>query len=129
MNDQMLRRALHANWIFSTISGLLMIFDEPILQDLAGVSYPFAGLGYQLLFFAAIVAFAAFRKAISKAHVWVIIVLDASWELMCITLLFVPTGMTTTGKVIMMVSAAIVGTLAYFQLIGLTRATSKKLAV
>jgi len=68
--DSNLRNAFHLNWVFSTISGITLLLFEPSFIHLFEINYPFAITGLQLLFFAGMVAFAAFNKKIFKGYTW-----------------------------------------------------------
>lgn len=123
-HDPLLRTALVANVFFSLLNGFLLIWLEKSFQTLFGLSYPFADTGYQLLFFALMVAFAAFHPRVLRKYIMLIIFLDGLWVLFCLVVLFYAVSISMTGKVLVSLSAMIVAVFGYYQYLGLKR--SKK---
>ena len=124
--DGKLRLALHINWGFSLLSGLLLILFETWMVDTFDLVYPFSSTGVQLLSFALLVGFAAFYPYIKRGLILTIIVLDILWVLFCLGVLLSPTGMTIEGKLLVLWSMVMVGTLAYLQWKGLKNYQNQK---
>lgn len=119
--ESLLRRTLHANWAFSTLSGLLLIFFNDDFQQLFDFNYPFNSVGVQLLVFAGIVAFAAFKKKVIKGFIYTIVVMDVIWVLYCVGVVLSPTGISGMGNTLIALSALVVAGFASFQFIGMRK--------
>lgn len=117
--DSKLRKALHINWVFSLLSGSMLLIFEGFIKEVFTLEYAFGATGAQLIFFSALVAFAAFHKRILKVYTRVIIVLDLFWVIFCMGILLSPAGISAESNFLVGASGLIVGSLAYFQFKGL----------
>lgn len=120
----LLHRALLANGIFSSISGLVfMIFSAPIAAflgvDFSGV---LIALGLVLILFGLGVVWLATRTEVPRSLTIVVTILDLAWVLGSILLLvseLIP--LTSEGKWAIAIIADIVAVFAILQIIGLRR--------
>lgn len=124
-NGRFLQNVLRANAIFSTVSGLVFIFFASSLATLLGIVNPMilAGLGVLILPFALYVYKMSTMDALNSKLVWVIIELDTFWVAASAVLLLtnlVP--LTTAGKWVVGLSAAIVAVFAILEYVGLRKA-------
>ena len=124
-NGRFLTNVLRANAIFSTVSGLLVIFFADSIAQLIGLANPMilVGLGITLLPFAFFVYKVSAMEVVNSKLVWVIIELDALWVLGSAILLFanvVP--FTTMGKWSIGLLAEVIAIFAILEYVGLRKA-------
>jgi uncharacterized iron-regulated membrane protein len=104
-------------------SGLLQVGAAAHLADWLGLP---AGLlsasGFALFAVAALAAWAARRRPVHRAAVYVLVAGNAAWVAGCLELLFTGTGLTVLGQAFLVVQALFVGLLAELEWIGLRRA-------
>lgn len=122
-SDLFLRRALMADAAVSGSTGVLTVIGSSLLQDLLGLPPTlmlYAGLS--LLPFAAIVAFLATRKQLSRAAVWAVIAYNALWAIDSLALLMSGwMAPTILGEIFVAGQALVVAIFAELQYIGLRR--------
>ncbi len=84
----LLRRALQADGVFCTLSGLLLIADAGPIAALIGVSQPWilTVLGVDLLIYAALLFLAARRTPIVRWHAQAFMAADVIWVLASVVL-------------------------------------------
>lgn len=115
------RLVLKINAAFSSLIGLDLIILNSTFMRWMGISneiiLPIVGIG--LILFGASVFWVAFQKPLNLKMVQSIVVMDIGWVLGCIlvtaTNIF---GLTMLGNELILLSAVIVGTFAYFQFRG-----------
>ncbi|MDX1436158.1 MAG: hypothetical protein R3335_05065 [Anaerolineales bacterium] len=120
----LLHRALLANGMFSTISGLALILFSGLIGNFIGISPSaiLAGVGAVLVLFGLVVLWVATRPAISRSLAAAVTILDLVWVAGSILLLI--TGVvpfTPEGKWAVAIAADIVAVFAVLQIIGLRR--------
>src|ERR1700674_4412396 len=120
--QQLLRRALLANSLFSTISGLVLVIAQRWAVRLLGLpeTINLITLGISLLLFAAILVVFARKKPIKLLDGWIAVVLDAAWVIGSYPLLFV-VPFSTSGKWVVGIVAEVVMVFALVQWLGIRR--------
>ena len=130
-SDQLLRRTLWGNAVFSVLSGaVLAIFAAPF-ADIAAHE-PTTGLGLELaivfellglgvIAFGLLCAWIASRQTMPQGWVRLIFAADLAWVLGSVLVLLVPASWTTAGVVGIVVVALIVADLAILEYLGLRR--------
>ncbi len=118
-----LRTALKANGFFSLATAILTLMlgsSITAIYEMAN-GQPMA-FSIQLFVFAAIVLFAAHQKKVSTLLVWIIIILDILYVLLGFYNLFAVTfKISTSGKLLIVVTNMMVALFAIFQTIGIVR--------
>lgn len=121
-----LQKALTTNAIFSSCSGLIMLFFRTPLAQLFGLeaALPFLIIGIALLIFAfSILVEIKWQR---PKLVYNIIVQDLLWVLgSIILLLWQPFGISTTGNILIAIVAGVVLIFAVWQYQALLQLTSK----
>lgn len=127
--QQLLRTALLANALFSTISGLALVLAGREIVRLLGLpeSVSLAPLGISLLVFAAVLVLFARKKSIKLSDAWIAVVMDAAWVIGSYPLLFVA-PFSTSGKWIVGIVAEVVMIFAVLQWLGIRRIRRASLA-
>ncbi len=129
--DFLLRRALRANGVFSTVSGgLALAAGSYAIGPRLGVepSWIVLLVGLGLLLFAFDLFANAARIDISLSKVKSAIAGDIAWIAGSIAVILIdPTGLTTAGVVTIAIVAAVVAEFAMLQWIGLRRVSTKQL--
>ncbi len=123
----LLRFALTFNSIFSFVTGLTLTLWGSTISEIFGVNdyLIFTLLGVSLVGFSIAVFGVSRQKPIRPLPVLVIIILDLVWVLASIPLLLLnPLELTETGNIIIGVVALVVFTVAFMQLIGLSKVDS-----
>jgi hypothetical protein len=120
--QQLLRRTLLANASFSTISGLVLVFDERWVVRLLGLpeTINLITLGIGLLVFAAVLVLFARKNPIKLLDAWIAVILDAAWVIGSYPLLFV-VPFSTSGTWIVGIVAEVVMVVALMQWLGIRR--------
>lgn len=122
-NKSVLRRALQANALFSTICAALLVFAARPLGEWMGL--PPAGLRVLGLGFIPFILFLFYmtrQPKINSAHARIILILDVAWVVLTPVLLlsgWLP--LTTTGKWIIVLTTDVVAVLAVLEYVGLRR--------
>lgn len=125
-NDQLLRRALMANTAFCALSGVIFAAASSWVGDRTGIDPTLVRvLGIGLVVYAAVLFKWSSREILRPAEAWMAIAGDVIWVVATLGLLAVFTDeFTTTGIVVTIVLALIVGDFATVQWIGLRRMTA-----
>ena len=124
--DQLLRRALTANVIFSLASGAAMLLDGGPIAALMGLAspLPIQALGAGVLLFGLLVWAIARRSPINAGHARIILALDVAWvAISALEIEFNPFGMTGAGLWLVAGVADVVAVIALFEYLGLRRLT------
>jgi hypothetical protein len=120
----MMRSALRANGIFSSISGtLLIVLAEPV-SILIGIqpSVVLVIIGLAVLAFAGLLLWATSRPEIDRRLTVTTVILDTAWVVASVTILLSgQPPLTTAGKWLIAILAIIVADFAVWQSIGLKR--------
>lgn len=122
-NDRLLRRALQANAIFSTICAALLVWAARPLGEWMGLpptALRVLGLGF--IPFILFLFYMTRQPTINPAHARFILILDAAWVVLTPVLLlsgWLP--LTATGKWIIILTTDIVAILAVLEYVGLRR--------
>jgi hypothetical protein len=120
----LLRRALQADGIFCTLSGLLLLVDSGPLATLIGASQPWVlmVLGVDLLIYAALLFLAARRTPIVRWHAIAFLAADVAWVLASLALVLGGLlSLTTFGFWAVLGVADVVAVLGALKYIGLRR--------
>jgi hypothetical protein len=118
----LLRRALLGNALFSTLSGLTILFAHSWVLRILGLSdkVTLIVLGISLLAFAGTLLINARRKTVKVSDAWVAVMMDLAWVVGSYVLLFtVP--FSIDGKWLVGVVAELVLAFAVLQWIGIRR--------
>ena len=121
-SEKLLKNALLANAIFSTISGLTFMLASGAVADLVGLGEPWLnqGLGAGLLGFAVLVGWTATRPSIDTALARMISFGDFGWVLGTMVVIALFFGqLNAMGILAMLVIAAIVLVFGLSQLRGI----------
>lgn len=119
MKVSALRNTLKGNVLFSIVSGTTLLVANQWLSGLMGVAKPVVLMiiGGGLLLFGGYVWFQSSRPHLVKKEIWGIIIADWGWVAGSIALVLSQAfGLTSTGYIIILVVAAIVGLLATLQM-------------
>ena len=124
-NARFLRNVLRGNAIFSTVSGLIVLFFAESISQLIGLGNPMilVVLGIGLLPFAFFVYKVSAMETLNYKLVWAIIELDVLWVVGSVILIFsnlVP--LTTAGKWSIGLLADAVAVFAILEYVGLRKA-------
>jgi hypothetical protein len=124
----LLRKALIANALFSTVSGLAILFAQGSVSRILGISknIGLAILGLGLLVFAGTLLINARRQQVKTSDAWIAVVLDFAWVIGSYVLIFVA-PFTTEGKWVVGVVAELVLLFAILQFVGIRRIQSERL--
>jgi len=117
-----LRKALMGNALFSTLSGLTILFAPGWVLRILGlskdVSLPILGLG--LLVFAATLVINARRQQVKTSDAWIAVLMDVAWVLGSYVLIFI-VPFSTEGKWVVGLVAELVLGFAVLQFVGIRR--------
>jgi hypothetical protein len=117
-----LRKALMGNALFSTLSGLTILFAQGWVLRILGLSkdlgLPILGLG--LLVFAATLLINARRQQVKTSDAWIAVLMDVAWVLGSYVLIFI-VPFSTEGKWIVGLVAELVLGFAVLQFVGIRR--------
>ncbi len=124
MPTQFLGRALMANAMFSSLSGIYFLMASPQVAAFLGFIGPpqVVTLGAQLLVFAVWLFWLAGRGVIPRWQVVIVIVFDAVWVGGSVLLLASPGEIGTSAMWAVAIAADVVGLFGVLQAIGLRRA-------
>jgi hypothetical protein len=120
--QQLLRMALLANALFSTISGLVLVSAQRWVVRLLGLpaETDLITLGISLLVFAAILVFFARKNPIKLLDAWIAVILDVAWVIGSYPILFL-VPFSTSGKWVVGIVAEVVTLFALAQWLGIRR--------
>jgi len=124
-----LRKALLGNTVFSTLSGLLFVFDAVPIATFLGLPSPLILriLGAGLLVFAFIVYKIASANPINLKYAMGVVIGDLLWVIDSVVLIFTNlVALTTGGKWAIAIVADIVLVFAVAQYVGIQRARNLK---
>jgi hypothetical protein len=117
-----LRKALIGNALFSTLSGLTILFAQGWVLRILGlskdVSLPILGLG--LLVFAATLVINARRQQVKTSDAWMAVLMDVAWVLGSYVLIFI-VPFSAEGKWVVGLVAELVLGFAVLQIVGIRR--------
>lgn len=122
MSDKTLKTALLSNAIFSTLSGVTMLFLSSSVAGLIGIGAPvfYQIIGVGLLGFAGYVAWTATRDSINAYKALEISLMDFLWVLGTMLLIpFVLPSPTSVGLFFLIGVATVVGSFGFYQLKGI----------
>lgn len=125
MNDEphgLLQKALLANAVFSSISGLAIVFSNHWLVRFLGLpsQIDLTVLGVGLMVYAVLLEFSARRRKIIPSHAWIAVSLDLLWVAGSYLLLLL-VRFSTDGKWLVIVVAELVLVFAALQWFGIRR--------
>lgn len=128
MKPTLLKKALRANAMFSTLCAIDLLFFSQSIAELMGVFDPgyiiFIGVG--LLGFAAVVLFVSERSSIDIRMANIITLMDIGWVLG--SALVIPFGshwFNSIGSVLIAIVAVMTALCAYFQAKGIQQLTQE----
>ena len=116
-DSRLLFRALLANGVFSSLSGLIMLLAAGPVAQMIGIAEPawLRGLGAVLLVFGGSLLLHVYRRKVRRVEAVAISAMDLGWVIgSALLLLLVPELFSATGVVAVLVVAAIV--FAFFEL-------------
>lgn len=133
-NDHLIRSALRANALFSTVSGLLFVLAASSIAEFLGIHQSrilglLTGAGFILVLGLAILAFAGLlfymttRPVLDLSLARAVFVLDVAWVI--VSLLILLSGalpLTTAGSWAVLIVSDIVAVFAIAEYVGLRRA-------
>ncbi|MDN5210651.1 hypothetical protein QQ020_01290 [Fulvivirgaceae bacterium BMA12] len=115
----LLSTTLKVNASFSLLSGIVLIAFHQYWLAVFEINFPFYAIGIGLLLFAWHVFRVANQKPISLKAAKQVIIMDVSWVVMSIIVLFAGDGISVTGQWLIGIVAAFVADFAIFQMIGI----------
>jgi hypothetical protein len=118
----LLRKALMGNALFSTLSGLTILFAQRWVLRILGLSQNanLLILGIVLILFAATLVINAQRAQVKISDAWIAVWADLAWVLGSYVLIFV-VPFSTGGKWVVGVVAELVFVFAVLQFVGIRR--------
>ena len=117
-----LRKALMGNALFSTLSGLTILFAQGWVLRILGLSTSInlLMLGLGLIVFAATLVVNARKQQVKKSDAWGAVLMDLAWVLGSWVLIFV-VHFSTEGKWVVGLVAEFVLAFAVLQFVGIRR--------
>ena len=121
-NQNLLRRALQGNALFSVISGVVILATNRTLVEFLGLpsSAGLTALGIGLLGYAGWLQWNARRERIKIVDAWIAVILDIVWVAGSYALLFV-VKFSSSGKWVVVLVAELVFLFGVIQWLGLRR--------
>jgi hypothetical protein len=118
----LLRKALIGNAVFSTLSGVTILFAQGWVLRILGLSkdVSLAILGFGLLVFAVTLVINARRQQVKTSDAWIVVLMDLAWVLGSYVLIFV-VPFSIEGKWVVGVVAELVSVFALLQFIDIRR--------
>jgi hypothetical protein len=118
----LLRRSLMGNALFSTLSGLTILFAQGWVLRILGLSSSvnLLILGVGLIVFAATLIINARKPQIKISDAWIAVLMDLAWVLGSCVLIFL-VSFSTEGKWVVGVVAELVLVFAVLQVLGIRR--------
>lgn len=118
--SNLLRRALQANGVFSSMSGLILIAASDRIAALIGIEQSLTLTGVLLLIFAASLFWNARREMINRTEAWIAVALDVAWVVGTTALIFAGV-FNSTGNWVVAIVADVVLLFAVLQFFGLRK--------
>ena len=125
--SHLLRRALQANGVFSSMSGLILIAASDRIAALIGIEQSLVLIGVLLLIFAASLFWNARREMINRTEAWIAVVLDVAWVIGTMALIFAGV-FNSTGNWVVAIVADLVLLFAALQFFGLRKSRRQRSA-
>ena len=118
----LLRKALMGNALFSTLSGLTILFAQGWVLRILGLpsSVNLLLLGAGLIVFAVTLIINARKQQVKKSDAWIAVCMDLAWVLGSYVLIFI-VPFSTAGKWVVGVVAELVLFFAVLQFLGIRR--------
>ena len=118
----LLRKVLIGNAVFSSLSGVTILFAQGWVLRILGLSknISLAILGIGLLVFAVTLLINARRQQVRTSDAWIVVWLDLAWVLGSYVLIFV-VPFSAEGKWVVGVVAELVAAFAVLQFLGIRR--------
>jgi hypothetical protein len=126
-NACLLRKALMGNALFSTLSGVIILFAQGWVLRILGLSkdMSLAMLGIGLLGFAVMLVINARSQRLKTSDAWIVVSLDLAWVLGSYILIFVA-PFSAGGKWVVGAVAELVSVFALLQFLGIRRITKNE---
>jgi hypothetical protein len=126
-NARLLRKALIGNALFSTLSGVTILFAQGWVLRILGLSkdISLAILGIGLLGFAVMLVINARSQQVRTSDAWIVVLLDLAWVLGSYVLIFVA-PFSAGGKWVVGAVAELVSVFALLQFLGIRRITKNE---
>lgn len=123
-----LRRALMGNALFSTLSGLTILFAQGWVLRILGLAsnVNLLVLGVGLIVFAVTLVVNARRQQVKKSDAWIAVLMDVAWVLGSYILIFI-VPFSTEGKWVVGMVAELVLLFAVLQFVGIRRIEKSEL--
>jgi len=121
MAYRLIKQALRANALFSLLIAIdILLFSQPIAEVMGGFdSIYLTILGVGLLGFSVFLLFISERRSINLRLVKIITFMDVGWIIGSVLLIIFAPWLSTTGIVLIIGVALVVGLCAYFQTKGM----------
>lgn len=126
--ERFLRKALMGNALFSTLSGLTILFAQGWVLRILGLAsnVNLLILGVGLIVFAVTLVVNARRQQVKKSDAWIAVLMDVAWVLGSYILIFI-VPFSTEGKWVVGVVAELVLLFAVLQFVGIRRIEKSEL--
>ena len=123
-----LRKALIGNALFSTLSGLAILFAQGWVLRILGLAsnVNLLILGVGLIVFAITLVVNARKQQVKKSDAWIAVLMDVAWVLSSYILIFI-VPFSTEGKWVVGVVAELVLVFAVLQFVGIRRIQKSEL--
>jgi hypothetical protein len=123
-----LRKALLGNALFSTLSGLTILFAQGWVLRILGLSSSvnLLILGVGLIVFAVTLVINARKPQVKKSDAWVAVLMDLAWVVGSYVLIFL-VPFSTKGKWVVGIVAELVLLFAVLQFVGIRRIQKSEL--
>jgi hypothetical protein len=124
----LLRKALIGNALFSTVSGLTILFAQGWVLRILGLpsSVNLLVLGAGLIVFAVTLVINARKQQVKKSDAWIAVCMDVAWVIGSYVLIFI-LPFSTEGKWVVAVVAEAVLVFAVLQFVGIRRIQKSEL--
>jgi hypothetical protein len=124
----LLRKALIGNALFSTVSGLTILFAQGWVLRILGLpsSVNLLVLGAGLIVFAVTLVINARKQQVKKSDAWIAVCMDVAWVIGSYVLIFI-VPFSTEGKWVVAVVAEAVLVFAVLQIVGIRRIQKSEL--
>ena len=124
----LLRKALIGNALFSTLSGLTILFAQGWVLRILGLSSSvnLLILGVGLIVFAVTLVINARKQQVKKSDAWIAVLMDLAWVVgSCVLIFVVP--FSTGGRWVVALVAELVLLFAVLQFVGIRRIQKSEL--